>query len=74
MNYIPKLTPDLKTGLATPGLTRTDFGWAGPVLDAKNGPARPVLTKTGLAGPIFVLNQVWCYVPFRCQLLLLFVC
>ena len=56
MNYIPKLTPDLKTGLATPGLTQTDFGWAGPVLDAKNGLAGPVLTKTGLAGPIFALN------------------
>ena len=55
MDYISKLTPDLKTGLTTLGLTRSDFGWAGPVLDAKNGPAGPVLVS-GLARLIFDQN------------------
>ena len=46
MDYIPKLTLDLKIGLAAPGLTWTNFGQARPVLDAKNGPAGPVLVNS----------------------------
>ena len=61
----PKTHTRLENWFGNPWFDPDRFGWAGPVLDTKNGPAGPVLIKTDPAGPIFSLGQIWHYMPSR---------